>query len=259
MTNRCTYTPVFNEHGPHLVRLLDSLKDWEVKRAYFVDGPFHNCLGHGAERSTDGTREIIKSYDFTTLIDSGVNYMPIKSNLAMHAAARDGAECVLVLGADEWLEGPINLITLPRDEPMGNVYITEHNPTGKYNKAEWINPRMILKPAFVRSIDIHWFWFYVNQLVEFEIMPIIEGIMIHADDNLRPKERDDEMTSYQDWHAEVERKVLIQKYFHQFLSQEFPPTISISGNKYYTCGCIIRPDGVRLKKCKKHFHIKPKL
>jgi hypothetical protein len=254
----CIYIPFFQEAGPHLERLLESLENWNIKKAYFVDGPFPT-FPHDHDISTDGSREIIKGYDFSSILDAGVNFMPIKTNLVLHRAAKYGYSNVLIMGCDEYLEGDWNSIPPRTDSPMTNVHVEEHNPTGRYNTVENVNPRVVCWPGLVRSIDIHWMLFFNNQSIDNESLPTIEGITIHSDDTFRPDSRDKLMTEYQDKNVPREMDLIREKYIKQIVDWEYPPVISASGNRYWTCGCITRKDGARLLKCKKHENISPKL
>src|SRR5207245_3518371 len=180
----CVYVPFFNEAGPHLERQLESFLNWGVKKIYYVDGPFPT-IPHESDKSTDGSRELILSYPNTTIIDAGINYMPIKSNLALHRDGRDGYEVLLVMGCDEYLEGDLNSIDVP-ESPLGNITLVEHNPTGKYNRWEDMNPRLVCYTGLVRCVDVHWLWFFGNRLIEDHNMMPVEGIKIHCDDIARP-------------------------------------------------------------------------
>jgi len=254
----CVYMPVFQEKGPHLTRALDSFKNWEVKKVICIDGAFPLFEHEGKSKSDDGTREIIQSYDNTILLDTGFNFMPVKNNLAFHTAGKLGFDACLIVGADEYLEGNINKLTIPIDIPLAQVALEEHNPTGKYNKWESHNPRLVINPMFVTCKDVHWFYFYMNELIAFDQAPIVEGITIHCDDTLRPKERDDKMTRYQDRNVPIERFKIKKKYIEQAINAEYPPIVSLQGTMYYTCGCIWRPDGIALKQCEKHLTKRPK-
>ena len=112
--------------------------------------------------------------------------------------------------------------------------------------------------GFITCKDVHWFYFFMNELIEFHNMPTVEGITIHCDDTLRPKDRDDKMTRYQDKNVNVERFKIKKKYIEIMINSEYPPQVSLSGNMYFTCTCIWRPDGVALKRCDKHTIVKPK-
>lgn len=254
----CVYLPFFQEKGPHLIRYLDSCKDWGVKKIVCVDGAFPLFEHGGKCISDDGSREIIESYDNTVILDTGFNFMPVKNNKAFHWAAKNGYDAVLLMGADEYLEGDINRIEIPENYPLAQIHLNEHNPTGKYNKWEDVNPRLIINPGFITCKDVHWFYFFMNELIEFHNMPTVEGITIHCDDTLRPKERDDMMTRYQDKNVNIERFKIKKKYIEIMINSEYPPTVSISGNMYFSCSCIYRPDGVALKQCDKHLVKKPK-
>src|SRR2546425_1192124 len=82
-------------------------------------------------------------------------------------------------------------------------------------------------------------------IIEDHNMIPVEGIKIHCDDLARPRERDNLMTKYQDSNSTREREIMYKKYIWQICDMDFPPTLSKSGSRYYTCGCIIRVDGVR--------------
>ena len=251
------YIPFYNEKGPHLIRLLNSLQNWEVKRAYFVDGPFPGYDDRGCTESDDGCREEILGYGYT-ILDAGRVHMPIKTNMALHQAAKDGCEAILIMGCDEYLEGYLDGLEVP-DAPLARIPLVEHNPTGKYNRVENFNPRLICKPGLVRSVDIHWMFFYMNQMIDDNLMPIIEDIIVHCDDTLRPEERDRKMTAYQDVNVIREKKIINDKFIKQIIDMEYPPVRSLSGTYYWTCGCITWNDGSRLKKCSKHINKNPQL
>src|SRR5438309_7956236 len=123
----CTYTPFFQEFGSHLEHHLEAEKDWGVKLGIYIDGPFPLFDHKGEGESTDGSRELIESYDHTIILDMGFNYMPKKNNLAMHEACKRGYEAVLIAGCDEWIEGEINKLDVPDDVPLCRIPLIEHN------------------------------------------------------------------------------------------------------------------------------------
>ena len=55
----CVYSPFFQEMGPHLERKLEAEKNWEVRKAYYIDGPFPLFENDGKIKSDDGCRELI--------------------------------------------------------------------------------------------------------------------------------------------------------------------------------------------------------
>jgi hypothetical protein len=255
----CVYTPFYQEIGKHLEHHLEAEKESGVKLGIYIDGPFPLFEHDNKMKSDDGCRELILSYDHTKILDTGSNFMPIKNNLALHEAGKQGYKQLLVTGCDEWIEGQINELVIPDDSLICRIPVVDHNPTGKYNRWETSNPRLICDVGLIRCVDVHWFWFFNNELISFEEGKLLEGITIHSDDNMRPDKRDKKMTEYQDRNVPRERALLRYKYMERILSRDYPPVVSLSGNLYYSCGCINRPDGVRLKKCERHEKINPKL
>ena len=254
----CVYLPFFQEYGKHLERYLESCKNWGVKHIVAVDGAFPLFEHDGKDKSDDGSRELILSYDNTTILDTGFNFMPVKNNKAFKWAAKNGYDAVLIMGADEYLEGDPNRLIIDDSYPLAQVQMEEHNPTAKYNKVDDISPRLVINPGFITCKDVHWFYFFMNELIAFHEMPLIEGIKIHSDDTLRPDERDAKMTRYQDRNVPVERFKIRKKYIEIMQNMDYPPQVAISGNMYYSCGCVWRPDGIALKRCDKHISTKPK-
>src|SRR5437899_3045889 len=108
-----TYSSFIQEFGSHLEHHLETEKDCGVKLGIYIDSPFPLIDHKGEGESTDGSRELIESYDHTIILDMGFNYMPKKNNLAMHEACKRGYESVLISGCVEMIEDEIMIVDNP--------------------------------------------------------------------------------------------------------------------------------------------------
>lgn len=235
----CTFTPFFQDVDA-LKRRLQNNVELGLTGLYY-DGPF---LGypHEHDYSTDGSRELIKSFDKQLLFDSGEGHMASKTNHGLHVAVKMGFDSFLTLGADEWIEGDIHSFykNIKWEFPINKVPFKELQDKNKYNRNISYLPRLITMPMLVRLRDIHWIYFYNDKPLIKEGIESIEGITILHDDSIRTKQRNETMTKYQDWDVPRERNLIRDKYMELILQANYPPTISKSGAQYYTCGCIYK-------------------
>lgn len=249
-----TYTPFFNDYDA-LKRLTQNLFELGLS-GIFVDGPFPK-FPHTSDKSTDGSRELIESFDNTILLDAGVNYIPTKFNMAASKAVENSAEFMLVIGSDEYIEGDIYSLykNANLDKPINKVPFKEHTDS-KWNRPVTELPRLITKPKEIRlkEGEIHWLYFHNGNVIVTTYFPLAEGIVIHHDDSIRPSWRNKQMEKYQDknhWREQALRK----KYRSEILSFPYPPTMSKSGGKYFSCGCIYMGDSW-FNVCSKHLEVK---
>jgi hypothetical protein len=207
---------VYNDAGPHLHRTLQIQEKLGVKKSYWGDGiwsgfPLDDGVVFGGT-STDGTREIIKEYKFTKLIDCPWWGEKKTTNLMMKLAAIDGFDFVLQMSSDEYLQGDLqrflaNASEIAQDEQkpmylMKNIKISTHPP----NQHADILPRLHWQPMFNRLRYVHWWWFTLGKPTSFG--SLIPGLKICHDDKPRKWEREQKMLQFQKYQEKVEREAM---------------------------------------------------
>lgn len=197
----CAYFPVY-EDVDALRFSIKKTKEYGITTIITVDGPFHG-FEHKFLKSKDGSLDFLKK-EGCIVLQSGLCYEQDKLNMAFHEAARLGFDYVLLLGADEWPEGNIQefisrLDNLHKDHTPKIPYIAvkEHQPKSKWNRDIQESPKVFIEPMFIRARYTHWCYYIYNQRTAFTEC-VVPGIIVHHDDSIRPKSRNNLMDKFQD-------------------------------------------------------------
>lgn len=193
---------------------------------------------NGSDNSADGSADLIKSYPNTMYFEHGVDYEEAKFNFAMHLAAKMGFRYVILLGSDEWIVGDVKELIkvldqrmkdLPENESQAfQVAIDEHQPENKWNRFITESPKIYANPGLLRTRFTHWLRYSAAQIAREGIdQPLhtfqkrICTIVIHHDDSIREKSRNDLMTSFQDRNVKRERNRIEREAFRHLFEVTF--------------------------------------
>lgn len=191
---------------------------------------------NGSDNSTDGSKELILSYPNTMYFAHGEDYEEAKFNFAMHLASKMGFEYVILLGSDEWIVGNIwsllaeldkRMLNLPEFESQSfQTAVDEHQPQNKWNKFITQSPKVYYGPGLLRTRYSHWLRYSATQIAKEQrdlplhehqrVLPGEKTIVIHHDDSIRGKERNDFMTKFQDRNVLRERNLVAGEVFKNY-------------------------------------------
>lgn len=179
-----------------------------------VDGKYRGFEGD-VYYSTDGMIDLVKSYSNTLYIcDESLDLEELKNNAGFSKAHELGYEYVILLGADEYLEGDVDTMLLYVDtlrkyfpeQHLFNINVVEHNLNDIWNRTLTHMARLFHDPVNFEGKYTHWMRFYKGEKVSG--VYIVDGITMHHDDSIRPKDRNEQMLRFQDWNVVRERDVL---------------------------------------------------
>jgi len=182
----------------------------------------------GSDNSTDGSKELILSYPNTMYFAHGEDYEEAKFNFAMHLAAKMGFDYVILLGSDEWIVGDVNELVKVLDERMKTlpafesqafqVAIDEHQSQNKWNRFITESPKIYYGPGLLRTRFTHWLRYCGTCIAKdnldhplYHVQRRICTIVIHHDDSIRGKDRNDLMTKFQDKNVKREKNRVIKE------------------------------------------------
>lgn len=187
---------IFYNDRASLKRCLDSLT--VLNPVFCIDGRFPNFSGDG-DLSTDGSRELVKSYTNTILVDYPGSEVD-KRNKYLELAAKYGLSHLLIIDSDEWILD----VDWPRLEKSleaqqsGNIFCINFVNLGN----ETVAPRLWRNPGELEYLEAHNIF---RRRGSGEITrstaggPLIEGITLAGDANLRTKEQEVKTSDYQTW------------------------------------------------------------
>ncbi len=212
----CTMTPVYNEFEV-LERKLKNEYEFGIKTAIYVDGKWKNFNDPNAKHdglSYDGTRELIKSYPNTILVDLGNSSEEAMLNCGFQTAAKIGMDCVLQMGADEFLTGDLyefhdnipKAISKHPEYHFFNVKFEGRHITPAHQVFSSLG-RLITEPMWIRIRTIHWWYYYLNRR-ERQCGFEVKGLTIVHDDRIRKPHRENQMDEYQQRNVEREKKII---------------------------------------------------
>lgn len=211
----CAYVPIYQDVKAG-ERCFSNLKEFGIRKVFAIDGRSRLLEGIG-NVSTDGTIEVAKSFDNVEVIqfpDKPSIEIRDKHNIAFNKAGNAGYEWMMLLGADEYLTGDLEVgmsiaVLLQnkfRSEHFFNVGFKEHNTKSKYARNVDFLGRLFHNPEHFRCMYTHWTMFYDG--VKINPKYFIDVITINADDTIRPDWRNKLMDEYQDRNVPVEHKSL---------------------------------------------------
>jgi hypothetical protein len=215
------YIPVYNDNEA-LTRNLSKLERLGLK-ALVVDGRFKDFPQiKGSDYSGMTTKMLVdgRGHHFYALEPKREEE---KLNYAMRIAHKLGYKVFMYIGADAYLEGDINefLINLTRQyerfvvgATMLQIEAVETQPDAKWNNTSSRQPRILLNYNEMEARHLHWTMFEKGAPDDTPLAGqqiIVEGLKIIHDNTIRPKERDDMMTKYQDTNVPRERQMYKDK------------------------------------------------
>lgn len=194
---------VFYNEARILQRCLDSLRDFDL--VICIDGVYD--LNRGAALSTDGSREIVQSYDNALLVDMPYHRQPDLRNHYMKEAAWNDCDYILVFEADEYVTGNMNQFrdNLPVHNKTGIgdlVYNVPMHYVGQNHVVK--SPRFFYKPELIRYGGTHSTYVVDGQswLVrngnESNMFQTLSGIVVNHDEKPRTKEQEAQADEYKE-------------------------------------------------------------
>jgi hypothetical protein len=248
------YTSFFNEIES-LPRLINNLKSYGLK-GIFVDGVYPT-FPHTSTQSTDGSRELIHN-EGMILLDAGLSTRAKKFNLYVKKAIELGYKHILVVDADEWLEGNLDdfLKLIDTSYPINNI-MQRLEEVSKYSIAfgirpdqkERSRPRVLVDINNLLMKDVHWlYWHNGKAIPHTENYPTIPYLKIRQDESLRSGERNEIMEDYH--FKQRERESILIEYYrsksdpkHGTPDKRTTPIINnihSRGDATFACGCTHR-------------------
>lgn len=218
------YIPVYND----LIALKHNLKKLDKLglKALVVDGRFTDFPQiNNDDYSSDGLQEFIQD----TILDNPHSFdihKPCreqdKLNYAMRQAFSDlYCKVFMYIGADAYLQGDIDefLINLTRQyerfvtgPAILQILTEETQPGAKWNNTATRQPRILLNYHLMEARHTHWAMFEKGAPDDMPLehqQVVVEGLKIIHDNTIRPKERDDLMTAYQNTNVLRERRMFM--------------------------------------------------
>ena len=214
------YIPVYNDREA-LKRCIEKLKKLGI-RILVVDGRYTDFpqIG-GFDHSVDGSG--IMAVDMGAYVwycEPGRE--EDKLNVALQKAKDMDAKVFMYCGADAYFEGDIDefMLSLQRyyeqyavEPTQISVETVELQPDAKWNNTSTRQPRILLNYWKFEAKFLHWTLFEREGDKLKPVLPvneIVEGIKLYHDNSIRPKERDDMMTKYQDGNVPRERDMYMK-------------------------------------------------
>jgi len=189
---------VFWNEKRGLDRLLPTLKEFDY--VYLIDGRFKMMEGD-SNWSTDGSRWTIDACSNAYCYLQFPSSEPEHRNKYLEKAGRHHDDYLLVIDADEWIEGDVkqfrkNLPQPKKDGPL--IYGIEM--IIKRGRCD-VKPRLFYKPGLLRYSEGHAILQNKITGVRFNrhaSADMVKGITIHENDDLRTKEHIDKIYRYQE-------------------------------------------------------------
>lgn len=164
-----------------------------------------------------------------------------KLNFAMDRAYKQGYKVFLMIGADAFLTGDLDefVLNLDReitkldiDEPViMKIPFKEHYPTAKWNFSGHIakQPRIFYNYHNMEVRNLHWLTYKKGEKDDTKYLNpseiLVDGLVLHHDNSVRPKERDILMTLYQDVNVLEERRIYYEscapRWFENIVMQSY--------------------------------------
>lgn len=208
----CAFVPFYNEKDV-LPILLKSLR--RFKTVICCDGKWSRFPDVTARKdglSYDGSREIVKSFKNTILIDSGNTDEETMLNLCFQKAGELGFDLALQMGADEYVVGNPEVLT----SNAKNMIIRERKFTYFVDfKTTHITPptqkfvqlgRLHFRPEKISVKNVHW-WYYVDGVRQ-TFGSCVQGLTIYHDDLPRSAKREQQMEDYQNENVKREAGIM---------------------------------------------------
>jgi hypothetical protein len=204
---RCAAGIIFYNDKESLKRCLESVSP-HLDYIFCIDGKFRSY--HATNNlSTDGSRDIVKSYDNTILTDFNGGSESEKRQRYLQLASDYSIDMLLVIDCDEYVKGDFNTlkqnflgITKFKKESPRSYYLKFYLLTEEKNVYRLLVPRIYSKPHLIRLHKIcHNTLFDISKNPPMIIPPPnppypIKGIQLFQDNKLRNKQWLEEMFRY---------------------------------------------------------------
>jgi len=209
------YVPVYNDRDA-LNRCLNELDRIGlvalVGDGRYLDFPQIN----NSDYSTDGTENLCNNRAHQYFSTKPCREEE-KLNMAMNIAHRLKYKVLMYIGADSFLAGNIDefMINLSREYERFVAVTTillieavELQPDAKWNNTGTRQPRILFNYDRLEARHLHWALYEKGARDDEPFVPesiIVQGLKIFHDNSIRPKDRDDMMTAYQNTNVPRER------------------------------------------------------
>lgn len=214
----CAIIP-FYQDGEAGRNLLDRLNDMGCPQIW-CDGRFREFQQIGnSDISTDGFRQAVSDNPLATLIETPGMESNEKLNALFDEAARQGFRYCFLFGCDELPEGDFDTLldNLPEHDPENprifRLMMIERGKNGFWKDFNGPKERVFFRPDLLEAKASHWAYFNKNAPDGFPLLstPKAEsGLVFYHNNQLRPKWRDDMMSSYQKLRVPGERERTMQ-------------------------------------------------
>lgn len=206
-------------HG--LSVLLASLQDHVIEKILAIDGRYPGFHSPD-DLSTDGSRQVVKSYPNTVLVDLPATQIQ-KRNKYLQLSKEYGLDFLLILDSDEYIidvnwsvfkhacEESVRL-----DEYQYRIYDVRYQ-----NEMEWDlgeRPRVWFRPWEIRYDVKHYRWVIKAKCKDRPVYEgncgrrLLPGLTIKHHRSIRPEARNKAMDNYEDWLMHLEIKQMRRKY-----------------------------------------------
>ena len=208
------------------LKLLLASVDKQVDLLLAIDGRYPS-FGRGkglAALSTDGSREVLRGYDNTLLVDYPATQVQ-KRNKYLQLSKKHGLDFLIILDGDEYIKNDADWDTfryvaqkrVRLDVSMYRIYDIRYEEQNGWDFGE--RPRLWYRPWEIRYDVKHYRW-YIKSKNHLD-RPVYEGnagralipgLIIKHNRDARPKARNAIMDRYEDWLLHYEIKAMKRKY-----------------------------------------------
>ena len=179
---------------------------------FAIDGKFSN-FPSDSDLSTDGSRELVKSYSQSILIDFPGSEVEKRSKY-LEQSAQHSMDVLLIIDSDEFVledadwdafRDNLNKVIFDRDKCKHNVYAINLQTVGKSDDYI-VYPRIWHNPGEMEYYGNRHYYFRSKNLEKTNVahigdhsLNIIQGIKLGHDHKLRSKEHMESRLVYQTW------------------------------------------------------------
>jgi len=201
---------VFYNEARLLKRCLDSLREFDL--VICIDGVYD--VAKGKPLSTDGSRDIVQSYENTLLVDMPYHKQTVVRNQYMKEAVWNDCDYLLVFEADEYITGDMkqfrnNLPVHDKTKITDLVYNIPMHYVGQNHVVK--SPRFFYKPELVSYGNTHSTYvvngksWLVRNGNESNTFQTLSGIVVNHDERPRTKDQEERAEEYKEALVKQER------------------------------------------------------